>query len=344
MLELERAGVLHRRGGELRFLDVCERWARMVWRCSVIPSAARDLAEWSSPDAASNAAQARSRAALVPAVLMRLTRIELHELALPLSEPFIISGGTMTVRRSLVVVLHDDDGHVGYGESPAVRAAVLLRGDARLRAAAARAGPDPAPARPRGRAAPRRSTRCCSTASAATRSPARRSRPRPGTSRRTAAAPASPPCSPSGWASRRRPRIPCGVALGIPPDRSTDTLRRWIDDALAHGYRRVKIKVGPGLGRGAGARRRARRSRAPASRSPSTPTAATSGPSTRPNLRALDEAGLLYIEQPLAPDELLGHVRLSQTLRTPVCVDETLHGAARRRASCSSSTAPGSGT
>jgi L-alanine-DL-glutamate epimerase-like enolase superfamily enzyme len=45
----------------------------------------------------------------------RLTRIELHELALPLSEPFTISGGTMTVRRSLVVVLHDEVGHVGYG-------------------------------------------------------------------------------------------------------------------------------------------------------------------------------------------------------------------------------------
>jgi L-alanine-DL-glutamate epimerase-like enolase superfamily enzyme len=44
---------------------------------------------------------------------MRLTRIELHELALPLSEPFIISGGTMTVRRSLVVVLHDEAGHPG---------------------------------------------------------------------------------------------------------------------------------------------------------------------------------------------------------------------------------------
>ncbi len=50
--------------------------------------------------------------------MMRLTRVELHELALPLSEPFIISGGTMTVRRSLVVVIHDEAGHVGYGESP----------------------------------------------------------------------------------------------------------------------------------------------------------------------------------------------------------------------------------
>ena len=47
---------------------------------------------------------------------MRLTSIDLLELALPLAEPFIISGGTMTERRSLVVILHDDAGHLGYGE------------------------------------------------------------------------------------------------------------------------------------------------------------------------------------------------------------------------------------
>ncbi len=36
----------------------------------------------------------------------------------PLVEPFIISGGTMNERRSLVVVLHDGEGHRGYGEAP----------------------------------------------------------------------------------------------------------------------------------------------------------------------------------------------------------------------------------
>src|SRR4026208_1799571 len=49
---------------------------------------------------------------------MPIERIELYELTLPLIEPFIISGGTMTERRSLVVILHDDQGHKGYGESP----------------------------------------------------------------------------------------------------------------------------------------------------------------------------------------------------------------------------------
>src|SRR5687768_15219163 len=49
---------------------------------------------------------------------MRISRVELFELSLPLIEPFVISGGTMRERRSLVVVLHDDGGHRGYGESP----------------------------------------------------------------------------------------------------------------------------------------------------------------------------------------------------------------------------------
>jgi len=49
---------------------------------------------------------------------MRVTRVELFELVLALAEPFIISGGTMRERRSLVVMLHDETGGTGYGESP----------------------------------------------------------------------------------------------------------------------------------------------------------------------------------------------------------------------------------
>src|SRR2546430_17646271 len=48
-------------------------------------------------------------------------------------------------------------------------------------------------------------------------------------------------------------------------------------------------------------------------------------------LRVLDGAGLLYIEQPLAPDELVGHARLAHALATPVCLDETLRDASAAR-------------
>ena len=48
-------------------------------------------------------------------------------------------------------------------------------------------------------------------------------------------------------------------------------------------------------------------------------------------LRALDDAGLLYIEQPLHPDELVGHARLAERLQTQICVDETLRDARAAR-------------
>src|SRR5206468_3961849 len=54
-------------------------------------------------------------------------------------------------------------------------------------------------------------------------------------------------------------------------------------------------------------------------------------PDDEPSLRALDDLGLLYIEQPLAPDELVGHAVLGRALSTPVCLDETLTSAAVAR-------------
>jgi O-succinylbenzoate synthase len=54
-------------------------------------------------------------------------------------------------------------------------------------------------------------------------------------------------------------------------------------------------------------------------------------PEHESNLRRLDEARLLYIEQPLAPDELIGHAQLADELRTPICVDETLKDARAAR-------------
>jgi O-succinylbenzoate synthase len=125
-------------------------------------------------------------------------------------------------------------------------------------------------------------------------------------------------------------RIPCGVALGIPQDRKIETLVTWVEDAVARGYRRVKIKVAPGwdaqpvmtvarlLAEGG---------------IPLTVDAngAYEWPEHEANLRFMDDAGLLYIEQPLPPDELVGHVRLTQELKTPICVDETLRDARAAR-------------
>jgi O-succinylbenzoate synthase len=260
---------------------------------------------------------------------MRIARAELFELTLPLLEPFVISGGAMTERRSIVVVLHDEAGHVGFGESPPFQypfyseetlvsardmiARVLLPRivgqefdgpeavDAALRDGVrgnwfARAGVETAAW---DLEAYRRNTGLAALLA-----------------ERVGVAPAA--------------SVACGVALGIPPGREPAELTRAVYDAVRHGYRRVKIKVAPGWDEAAV---RAARQGLEGSELPLTVDAngAYEWPRDERALRALDDAELLYIEQPLHPDELVGHARLAEQLRTPICLDETLRDARAAR-------------
>jgi L-alanine-DL-glutamate epimerase and related enzymes of enolase superfamily len=124
--------------------------------------------------------------------------------------------------------------------------------------------------------------------------------------------------------------VPCGVALGIPADRKLETLTAWVESAVERGYRRVKIKVMPGWDADAvdAARRGLGRSGLPLTVDAN---GAYEWPRDEAALRRLDDAGLLYIEQPLPPDELVGHAELAARLRTPVCLDETLRDARAAR-------------
>jgi O-succinylbenzoate synthase len=258
-----------------------------------------------------------------------IARAELFELTLPLLEPFVISGGTMTERRSLIVVLHDDADHVGYGECPPFElpfyseetlagardmiARVLLPRvlgheftgaeavDAVLREGVrgnwfARAGVE--------------------TAAWDLEANARGTGLATLLGQQLGVAPGA--------------SVACGVALGIPPDRDPAALTRSVYDAVRHGYARVKIKVAPGWDVDAV---RAARKGLEGSDLPLTVDAngAYEWPRDEAALRALDDAGLLYIEQPLHPDELVGHARLGATLRTPICLDETLRDARAAR-------------
>jgi O-succinylbenzoate synthase len=260
---------------------------------------------------------------------MPIERIELYELTLPLLEPFIISGGTMTARRSLVVVFHDEEGHRGYGESPPfelpfyseetlVSARDLL--ERVLIPRLMKAGvdsPEEVDSVLRVGVRGNRFARSALETAAWDLEAARRNTSLAALlGERLKAKPAA--------------SIPCGVALGIPQDRSTETLRRWIDEALARGYQRVKIKVAPGWD---AAPVEAARQAMAGSRLPLTVDAngGYEWPEHESNLRGLDEAGLLYIEQPLAPDDLVGHATLAHDLETPICLDETLKDATAAR-------------
>jgi len=260
---------------------------------------------------------------------MKIERAELYELTLPLVEPFIISGGAVTERRSLVVALSDDRGHTGYGESPPfdlpfyseetlasardVIARVLLPRVQGRAFESPEAVDDALRENVRGNQFARAGVE---TAAWDLEANARGLGLAQLVAERLGVAPAG--------------SVVCGVALGIPADRDASTLARRVSEALERGYRRVKIKVAPGWD---GVAVRAARDAMANVDLPLTVDAngAYAWPEHERELRALDDAGLLYIEQPLAPDELVGHAQLAHALRTPICLDETLRDASHAR-------------
>jgi O-succinylbenzoate synthase len=260
---------------------------------------------------------------------MKIETIELYDLTLPLLEPFAISGGTMRNRRSLVVAVRDGEGHVGYGESPPfelpfyseeiLAGARFLLTEALIPRLVGLEITSPEEADQllrfgvRGNPFARASLETAMWDLEACRR---------GTGLAALIA--------ERLGVEPAPSLPCGVALGIPADRSTQTLCRWIEQAVAKGYRRVKIKVAPGWD---SVPVSAAVSALAGSGLPLTVDAngAYEWPEHETALRSLDDAGLLYIEQPLPPDELVGHARLTRELRTQVCVDETLRDARAAR-------------
>jgi o-succinylbenzoate synthase len=118
-----------------------------------------------------------------------------------------------------------------------------------------------------------------------------------------------------------RDRVPCGVSLGIEDD--LDDLLAQVRRFVDAGYRRVKLKIEPGKDVDV--------VRAVREAFPDTPLSVDANaaytPETAVPLLALDDFGLEYIEQPLAEEDLVGHIRLQERLATPVCLDETITSA-----------------
>lgn len=116
-----------------------------------------------------------------------------------------------------------------------------------------------------------------------------------------------------------RSEIESGVSLGIEAD--PGRLFAQIDQYLAEGYKRVKLKIGADFEMDALRRIRARYPEL--SLQVDANSAFTLEDAER--LRELDELGLLMIEQPLGHDDIVDHARLQAQLKTPICLDESLH-------------------
>lgn len=116
-------------------------------------------------------------------------------------------------------------------------------------------------------------------------------------------------------------RVPVGISLGIESD--LGQLLEGIEERLAEGYARIKVKIKPGWDLATVEAIRNRFGNIPLQvDANSCYTLADI-----PMLKALDQFGLLLIEQPLAHDDIVDHATLQKALLTPICLDESIHSA-----------------
>jgi O-succinylbenzoate synthase len=116
-----------------------------------------------------------------------------------------------------------------------------------------------------------------------------------------------------------RTSIESGVSIGIQD--SLDELVERVRVEREAGYRRVKIKIKPGWDVDAVARVREACGDVPLM----VDANAAYTVNDAAHLAALDRFGLMMVEQPLDYDDLRDHATLQRRLSTPICLDESIH-------------------
>jgi len=123
-----------------------------------------------------------------------------------------------------------------------------------------------------------------------------------------------------------REEISCGVSIGIQP--TITELIAKVEKELASGYQRIKIKIKPGMD--------VEPARALRERFPRIRLMVDANSAYRledaPLLKQLDALYLIMIEQPLGWDDIYSHVQLQRQLDTPICLDECIHDVEHARA------------
>jgi O-succinylbenzoate synthase len=113
--------------------------------------------------------------------------------------------------------------------------------------------------------------------------------------------------------------IASGVSIGLQKD--PQELVGKVETEVAAGYRRIKIKIKPGKDRDLVAAVR--------KRFPSVPLMVDANSAytlaDAPLFQDLDAFDLMMVEQPLAWDDIFDHAKLQAQIRTAVCLDESIH-------------------
>jgi o-succinylbenzoate synthase len=116
-----------------------------------------------------------------------------------------------------------------------------------------------------------------------------------------------------------RDRVPVGVSVGI--ERSVAAVVERVASYVADGYARVKLKIKPGFDLAL--------VRAVRERWPDLPLQVDANSAytlaDAAIFREMDAFGLLLIEQPFHHEDIVDHAQLQAQIDTPVCLDESIH-------------------
>lgn len=114
-------------------------------------------------------------------------------------------------------------------------------------------------------------------------------------------------------------KIEVGISIGI--QKSSADLIDLVRGYVAEGYKRMKVKIKPG--HDVEVLRELREA------FPNVPLMADANSAYTLDdielLKQLDEFNLTMIEQPLASDDIIDHAKLQKEIRTPICLDESIH-------------------
>ncbi|PIC83388.1 o-succinylbenzoate synthase [Sporosarcina sp. P1] len=117
----------------------------------------------------------------------------------------------------------------------------------------------------------------------------------------------------------QRSRIEVGISIGI--EENVEDLLANIKGFINEGYKRIKVKIKPGYD--------VEVIRAIRETHPDVPLMADANSAYTLDdvevLKELDQFNLMMIEQPLASDDIIDHATLQRQIKTPICLDESIH-------------------
>jgi len=242
---------------------------------------------------------------------MKIERIELKEIRLPLIAPFETSFGRTSERRILLTRVYEASGIVGYGECTAAESpfynhetidsawhiirdviAPMLLG--KQLASAADVGPSLRRIRGNNMAKAAIETACWELEARSQGAPLYK------------------------LLGGIREEIACGVSIGI--QENISALLKKIEAEIASGYQRVKIKIKPGWDMEV--------IKAVRAHFPDIPLMVDANSAYSLNdielFKRMDQFNLMMIEQPLSYSDIIDHSKLQSQINTPICLDESI--------------------